>query len=262
MTIPSRRTAVAVRGAGPEAAATAHHPAHHLAGIPPEQRAHPCPGRPVPSAVRPRPDPVLLLHGTADDRAVLTPLRRTLHRHGWTHLHVLNHAPLGRDVRAAAVLLARHVEWAVQAHDGRPVALVGHGLGGLIVRYYVQRLGGHALVTAVVTPATPHGGTTATPLPGPLPVAGRLRPGGGLPAELALPAPECGTRFTAVHAEPDGTVPPRANARLDHPGLPAVRVAAPEAGPLGLPARPPTVTAVHEALERWAAGPLTERHAC
>ncbi|GJF29582.1 hypothetical protein KNE206_22820 [Kitasatospora sp. NE20-6] len=247
MTIPFRRTAGAARGAGAEAAPArppACPPVRHPAGVPPERRARPCPGRPVPPAARPRPGPVLLLHGLADDRAVFAPLRRTLHRHGWTHLHALDHAPLSRDVRAAAVLLARHVEWAVQAHDGRPVALVGHGLGGLIVRHYVQRLGGHAPVTAVVTlavvtPATLHGGTTAALPPDPFPVTRRLRPGGDLPAGLALP---------------------RTDARPGHPGLHAVQVTVPGAGHPH--ARPQAVAAVHEALERWAAGPLTERHAC
>ncbi|WP_043173294.1 esterase/lipase family protein [Streptomyces sp. NRRL B-24484] len=262
MTIPFQRTAATVRGAGAEAAALAHHLVRYPTGIPPERRPRPCPDRPVPPTAPPRHDPVLLLHGFVDNRAVFGPLRRELHRHGWTHLHALNHSPLTRDVRAAAVLLARHVEWAVQAHGGRPVALVGHSLGGLIARYYVQRLGGHELVPEVVTLATPHEGTTAALLPNPFPITRQLRPGSDLLAELRLPAPRCTSRFTTVRAELDEVVLPRRGARLDHPDLAVTDVAVPGTGHVGLPAHPRAVAAVRTALETWAAGPLTERHAC
>ncbi|GAA5001179.1 esterase/lipase family protein [Kitasatospora paranensis] len=262
MTIPFQRTAATVRGAGAEAAALAHHLVRYPTGIPSEHRPRRCPDRPVPPDVHPGGGPVLLLHGFVDNRAVFTPLRRALHRHGWTHLHALNHSPLTGDVRAAAVLLARHVEWAARAHDGAPVALVGHSLGGLIARYYVQRLGGHALVPVVITLATPHAGTTAALLPNPFPITRQLRPGSDLLAELGRPAPRCTTRFTCLQGELDEVVRPRRNARLDHPDLAAVNLTVPGAGHIGLPAHPRTVAAVREELDRWAAGPLTERHAC
>ncbi|MFD9128313.1 esterase/lipase family protein [Kitasatospora sp. NPDC059571] len=262
MTIPFQRTAATVRGAGAEAAALAHHLVRYPTGIPGEHRPSRCPDRPAPPGVRPGGRPVLLLHGLADNRAVFTPLRRALHRHGWTHLHALNYSPLTRDVRAAAVLLARHVEWAVQAHDGGPVALVGHSLGGLIARYYVQRLGGHELAPAVITLATPHEGTSAAMLPNPFPITRQLRPGSDLLAELRLPAPDCTSRFTAVRGELDEVVLPHRSAGLHHPDLAAVNLAVPGAGHVGLPAHPRAVAAVHRALELWAAGPLTERHAC
>jgi len=264
MTIPFQRTADTVRGAGAEAAALANHLIRYPTGIPPERHRRPCPPHPVPlptpGAVQHH-GPVLLLHGFIDNRAVFTPLRRSLHRHGWTHLHALNHSPLTRDVRAAAVLLGRHVEWARQAHEG-PVALVGHSLGGLIARYYVQRLGGDALVDTVITLATPHEGTTAALLPNPFPITRQLRPGSDLLAELRLPAPRCRTRFTALRGELDELVLPGRHAWLRHPDLTVDNLLVPGTGHVGLPAHPRAVELVRQALEVRETGFLTERHAC
>lgn len=66
------------------------------------------------------------------------------------------------------------------------ISLVGHSLGGLVARWFLQEQGGHARVDRVVTVATPHGGTEAVRrIPGPLaatlvpesPVIGQLARG-------------------------------------------------------------------------------------
>ncbi|WP_368666611.1 esterase/lipase family protein, partial [Kitasatospora sp. MBT63] len=250
----------AVRGARAEAAALAHHVVRYPAGLVPEPRPRDCP--PGPAADRAQRGPVLLLHGLADNRAVFGPLRRELLRHGWAHLHALNYSPLIRDVRAAAVLLARHVEWAAEAHQGRPVTLVGHSLGGLICRYYVQRLGGDAAAPRVVTLGTPHEGTTAALLPTPFPVTRQLRPGSDLLAELALPAPSCRAHFTALRGELDEVVRPGRGAWLHHPDLHSENLLIPSVGHIGLPAHPLAVEAVRRALEAEGGGAgLVQRHA-
>ncbi|WP_371497506.1 alpha/beta fold hydrolase [Kitasatospora sp. NBC_00374] len=257
--LPLRRAAATVRGAGAEAAALAHHLVRYPTGIPPEPRPRPCP--PDLGADRPARGPVLLLHGLADNRAVFRPLRRELHRHGWTHLHALNYSPLIRDVRAAAALLARHVAWAAEAHPGGPVTLVGHSLGGLICRYYVQRLGGDGPVRTVVTLGTPHAGTTAALLPTPFPIIRQLRPGSELLTELRLPAPRCRARFTVLRGELDEVVLPGRSAWLDHPDLRADNLLIPGAGHIGLPAHPLAVEAVRRALEAQDGAGVTERQA-
>ncbi|GAA4852518.1 esterase/lipase family protein [Kitasatospora terrestris] len=258
MTIPFGRTTAALRGAGGEAAALAHHLLRYPTGVGGNRTvAAVCPARPV--TAPPHHGPVLLLHGLVDNRAVFGPLLRHLHRHGWTHLHALNHSPLTADVRAAAVLLARHVEWAARAHDGRPVTLIGHSLGGLIARYYVQRLGGAGLAPHVVTLATPHEGTAVARLPALLPITRQLRPGSDLLVELRRPAPGCTARFTALAAELDEVVVPRRSAWIRHPDLPSDNLMVPGVGHLALPAHPLALDLVRHALS----GPeLTERHAC
>ncbi|MFF1870787.1 esterase/lipase family protein [Kitasatospora herbaricolor] len=245
MSVPFQRAADAVRGAGAEAAAIAGHLVRYPTGVGDEPR--PAPGRPCPpehdepgpgagpGAGRPHAGPVLFLHGFADNRAVFHPLLRALRRDGWTHLHALNHSPLTSDVRTAAVLLGRHVEWARRAHRGAPVALVGHSLGGLIARYYVQRLGGDEHVPTVITLAAPHEGTLAAHLPNPFPITRQMRPGSDLLAELRRPAAHCRTRFTAFWGELDEVVLPARNGRLRHPDLAAENIMVPGAGHAALP---------------------------
>ncbi|MFI6445486.1 esterase/lipase family protein [Kitasatospora sp. NPDC050543] len=253
MTIPFQRAADAVRGAGTEAAAFAGHVVRYPTGIhrehlPPPGRA--CPAHPTPAGAPPHHGPVLLLHGFIDNRAVFRPLLRALHRDGWTHPHALNHSPLTGDIRAAAVLLARHVERARHTHHGARIALVGHSLGGLISRYYVQRLGGDEHVHTVITLATPHEGTHAARLPNPFPITRQLRPGSELLDELRLPAPHCGTHFTAFWGELDEIVLPGRNALLHHPDLSAENIAVPGVGHVALPADARVLAAVRRILAR------------
>ncbi len=68
--------------------------------------------------------------------------------------------------------------------DGRRLDLVGHSLGGLVARWYVQELGGARHVERLVTLATPHAGTASARIaPGPLRSA--LLPGGTVVRRLA-----------------------------------------------------------------------------
>ena len=96
-------------------------------------------------------------------------------------------------------------------------------MGGLIARYYVQRLGGDARVHTLVTLGTPHQGTAlAYTLPHPL--VRQLRPGSDVVRELEEPAPGCRTRMVAIWSDLDQMIIPKRNARIVHPDLNARNV--------------------------------------
>lgn len=59
----------------------------------------------------------------------------------------------------------RLAETIAAASRGRPVDVVGHSLGGIVARWYLQELGGAAHVDRLVTLASPHAGTRAARLP-------------------------------------------------------------------------------------------------
>ncbi|MFI5725754.1 lipase family alpha/beta hydrolase [Streptomyces cyaneofuscatus] len=193
--------------------------------------------------------PVVLLHGFIDNRSVFVLLRRALARHGRRHLASLNYSPLTRDLRTAAELLGRHVEEICARTGQREVDIVGHSLGGLIARYYVQRLGGDHRVRTLVTLGTPHGGTAVAPGAGLHPIVRQMRGGSPLIEELRLPAPGCRTRFVSFWSELDQVMVPVGTACVDHPDLDAVNVRVTGIGHLALPVHPAVAAAVREALE-------------
>jgi hypothetical protein len=241
---PGTRTTAPDGGPRPKCAHLTSHPSA------PNHQHRPAPAAPDRpfSELPPDHSPVILLHGLADNRSVFAVLRHSLRRHGWAHVHGLNYSPLTADIRTAAADLGTRIEQIRAAYDGERVAVIGHSLGGLIARYYVQRLGGDRHVHTVVTLGTPHSGTLTARLPHLLPVVRQMRPGSPVLAELSAPAPGCLTRFTAIRGELDELILPGCNARLDHPDLAVRNVLVPGVGHLALPIHCGTIAQVREAL--------------
>ncbi|MCD2189366.1 esterase/lipase family protein [Actinomycetospora soli] len=166
--------------------------------------------------------PVLLVHGIVDNRSIFHYLARTLRRRGHGTVQAVNYSPLTAftgDIRTAARDLGDHVERLCAVSGADRVHIVGHSLGGLISRYYVQRLGGDARVDTLVTLGTPHRGSAIAHLLPPTLVPRQLQPGSDLLRELEEPAPDCRTRFLAVWSRMDQLIIPQRNARLEHPDL-------------------------------------------
>jgi pimeloyl-ACP methyl ester carboxylesterase len=178
--------------------------------------------------------PILLLHGMVDNRAIFTLLTRRLKAHGFTRVRTLNYSPATNDIRAAAERLAEQVEELVAESGHDRIHVVGHSLGGLIARYYLQRLGGDQRVRTLVTLGTPHHGTLTAHLV-PARLGRQLRPGSDLYRELDLPAADVGTRIVAYWSDLDQVVVPHDSARLEHPDLRGHNVLVHGVGHLSLP---------------------------
>ncbi|MEV5598260.1 alpha/beta fold hydrolase [Streptomyces sp. NPDC052496] len=192
--------------------------------------------------------PVLLLHGFIDNRSVFVLLRRSLLRHGWRHVEALNYSPLTCDLRKAAELLGHHVEQICRRTGHSRVDLVGHSLGGLIARYYAQRLGGDLRVRTLVTLGTPHGGTRVAPLMSAHPLVRQMRPHSDVIVELARPAPNCRTHFVCFWSDLDQLMVPVETARIDHRDLITRSVRVSGVGHLALPVNGAVAAGIREAL--------------
>lgn len=119
---------------------------------------------------------VLFVHGFMAGGPVFDPMRSHVESVAGVETVGLSYGPLEsfEQVAGRIAALAR-----LAAH-GRPVTIVGHSLGGLLARWYLQELGGAAdhggPVDRLITIASPHAGTDkARFAPGPLGAA--LRPG-------------------------------------------------------------------------------------
>ncbi|MBZ4017887.1 lipase [Streptomyces purpurogeneiscleroticus] len=201
--------------------------------LPTEGRSHP---------------PVLLLHGFIDNRSVFVLLRRSLRRHGWRHLEALNYSPLTCDIRKAAELLGRHVEDVCERTGHRRIDLVGHSLGGLIARYYVQRLGGDARIRTLVTLGTPHGGTRLASLLPAHPLVRQMRPDSDVIKELARPAPNCRTSFVCFWSDLDQMMVPTETAQINHADLRCRNIHVSGVGHLAFPVNGTVAAGIREAL--------------
>ncbi|MEU0003117.1 alpha/beta fold hydrolase [Streptomyces sp. NPDC006314] len=244
-----------------EAAILAGHLLLYPTGLIQERRAAALPGGDVAPAadgtvrlpVRSGP-PVVLLHGFIDNRSVFVLLRRSLAQHGRQRVESLNYSPLTCDVRAAAELLGRHVEEICERAGTTRVDIVGHSLGGLIARYYVQCLGGDLRVRTLVTLGTPHSGTRVAPLANAHPIVRQMRPGSEVIEELARPAPGCRTRFVSFWSDLDSVMVPLETACLEHPDLDTRNVRVSGIGHLALPVHPAVAVGIREALDTAPAG--------
>jgi len=193
--------------------------------------------------------PVVLLHGFIDNRSVFLLLRRSLAQNGRHQVESLNYSPLTCDIRTAAELLGRHIEDICERTGSSRVDIVGHSLGGLIARYYVQRLGGDLRVRMLVTLGTPHSGTSVVPLANAHPIVRQMRPGSAVLEELARPAPGCRTHFVSFWSDLDHLMVPLETACIDHPDLMAQNVRVTGIGHLALPVHPAVATGIRQALD-------------
>ena len=105
-----------------------------------------------------RHNPVVLIHGIDDTCAIFENMTPALKNLGWS-VHgidlVPNNGDIGLDRLAEQV--AAYVKKTFDPEQA--IDLVGYSMGGIISRYYVQRLGGLQKVQRLVTLASPHNGT-------------------------------------------------------------------------------------------------------
>jgi pimeloyl-ACP methyl ester carboxylesterase len=178
--------------------------------------------------------PVLLVHGLVDNRSVFSVMNRGLRRRGFTHVCSWNYSPLLTDIARGADDLGRHIERICEQTGHDRVHVVGHSLGGLISRYYVQKRGGDRRVDSLVTLGTPHHGSVWAHVV-PTPLIRQLRPGSPVIRELDEPAPDCRTPITAIYSDLDQMVVPTSSGRCDHPDLAARNVLLRGVGHMSLP---------------------------
>lgn len=171
--------------------------------------------------------PVVLVHGYGSTGSAWAPLRRALAEDGFCHIVTLNYNSLATDPVAVSAELTRQALRALAAAGAPRVHLVGHSLGGLIVRCALATSACLSSRTAsAVTIASPHHGTPLARI-----APGRCarilqhgpelaQPGDGTPRPV---------RWLVYYSDADRVVP-AASARLDDPNWAAANLLIPGCG--------------------------------
>jgi pimeloyl-ACP methyl ester carboxylesterase len=109
---------------------------------------------PVVPEARPGDQVVVLVHGFCASAGVFGPLGSHLQRETGARIASFTHAPMV-GVRRIAQSLNDLVK---RVPEGVRITIVGHSLGGVVARWYVQELGGDSRIERTISLASPFGG--------------------------------------------------------------------------------------------------------
>lgn len=198
-----------------------------------------------------RDTPVVLVHGFAHNSSAWFLLSAALRRAGFTSIHTFNYNPFRHGVATVAERLAQRVALVQAVTGAERVHAVGHSMGGVVLRWYVQELGGDETIASAVTLASPHKGTIAA-FVGAFRGAADLRPNSPVIRRLDAGARQTPVRWVAYYGDHDALVQPISSGRLDDERLRARNVLVPGMGHMGMLMARDVVT---EIVEELAAAP-------
>jgi len=177
--------------------------------------------------------PVVLVHGWVHNRSAFLLMQRVMRRAGLGPVHPFEYPSVTSDLDQIARHLVPVVEKVVDDARADSCVLVGHSMGGLVARQYVQELGGDRLVDTVVTMGTPHRGTYAAWC-GIGRAAEQCRPGSAYLAQLERTARPGLARWISYYSDLDFMITPAVSAKLLTPALDATNVRIRDIGHLSL----------------------------
>jgi len=167
--------------------------------------------------------PILCVHGYVCNGGYWSSLRAVLARAGFPRTYTINMDPTFGSIETFAQHVARRVDEILAETGESKVILIGHSMGGLVSRCYVQRHGGVDKVSKIITLGSPHHGTVSA-FGGPGEDARQMRPNSewlhGLNAE-----PPVGVPITSIYTYHDNIVFPQDTAVLPYAeniGLPGI----------------------------------------
>jgi len=101
----------------------------------------------------------LLVHGLYHNSSAWLPFSLRLKRRGMNRVSAYTYFSFGADFQRLLDRLDREVDKSLEAAGGEPLVLVGHSLGGLLIRAYVSSGRGQGKVRLAVTMGAPHQGS-------------------------------------------------------------------------------------------------------
>jgi len=103
--------------------------------------------------------PVLLVHGLFHNSSAWITMKQRLREAGINNVHTYQYNSLWGDFPDAVEGLQRKLDALIQASPNRKVLLVGHSLGGLVIRSAVGNPRFKGKIAGIAALGTPHGGS-------------------------------------------------------------------------------------------------------
>jgi triacylglycerol lipase len=156
---------------------------------------------------------VVLVNGIYNTGERMRKLGRRLESSGW-QVYAINLRPNDGSVSFAA--MAEQLDTFVRAKipAGEKFDLVGFSMGGLVCRYYLQKMGGYRRARRFVTLSTPNHGTIWAWLSGRAGVR-QMRPGSQMLDELNADAGKLAPLdYTSIYTPLDLTIVPPSSSRM------------------------------------------------
>ena len=171
----------------------------------------------VPPVLPPTLPPVLLIHGLYHNVTAWTLYRRWLMAAGFTRVYCHGYSSWHTGFGLLVDELDESVRDLVAAHPGERPLLMGHSLGGLLIRGWLADAANQQLVAGAVTLGTPHQGSTLARLG-----AGRLARSltyrGALIRELEATEAPSDVPCVALYSPIDNMVVPQEGLHVTTPG--------------------------------------------
>jgi triacylglycerol esterase/lipase EstA (alpha/beta hydrolase family) len=158
-----------------------------------------------------RRNPIILLHGFGMNRTQWVWMARSLRARGHGPIYGMNYFSL-QPVTRSARLLARFIDVVLAREGSRQVDVVAHSMGGVVARYYNERLTDGRKIGRLITIGTPHAGTRMGRLGPGIPGARDLLGGSALFGELG--PVRAGAPYTSIWSRADAVVQPAESASI------------------------------------------------
>jgi pimeloyl-ACP methyl ester carboxylesterase len=188
--------------------------------------------------------PVLLLHGMFNNRASWFWFKWTLRKQGINNIATINLSSWHNE-EVLTELVAKKVDELRHRLGVDKVHLVGHSMGGIIARNYMQLRGGASKIDRCIYLGVPHLGSKLAPF-AVSPLGQLLIPGADFLERLAVAPPPAGVKVTNIYTLKDNMVLPNSNALLPW----GESIALDRLGHTALIYRKPALAAVLQALKK------------
>jgi triacylglycerol lipase len=156
---------------------------------------------------------VLLVHGIHDSERCMRAMKRFLESQGW-EVRSISIKPNNASVTFDEMARQLDVFAAANFPNGEKFDLVGFSMGGLVSRYYIQKMDGYRRVRRFVTVSTPNHGTAWAWLSGRSGVK-QMRPDSEMLRELNGDVSRLAPLdYTSIYTPLDLTIVPASSSRM------------------------------------------------